>query len=348
MMDASARRHELVASLFPQGIPSLWCPPLTHFREDGQFDTHRIRSHLTAISPYARGLLVPGSTGEGWDMTDVEVRRLLAFVLDTARELELSVQIGVLRKNLSEMLTVIKGTVEWLRERTGAESARAALSVSGVVGFTVCAPSGAERSQQDICESLAAVLELGHPTAIYQLPQVTHNEVSAESVARLAARYAHFYLLKDTSGTDGVALAGVDLQGVFLVRGAEGQYARWLKAGGGPYDGILLSSANCLAPELATMINALEVGDDAEAARLSERIQGAVQACFSIVENHPVANPFTNANKILDHIMAYGHDALHQPPPFVRGGHQLPRRFVEQAYEMASQYDLVPGCGYLQ
>ena len=347
-MDVSVRRRELVASLFSRGIPHLWCPPLTHFRADGQFDTERIRGHLQAISPYARGLLVPGSTGEGWDMTDAEVRQLLAIVLDIACELELSVLIGVLRKNLAEMLAVIEHTVDWLRQRTGASSDRAALAASGVVGFTVCAVSGAELSQQEIRDGLAAVLELGQPTAVYQLPQVTHNEVSPESVAWLAASYPHFYLLKDTSGEDRVALADVDLQGVFLVRGAEGQYARWLKTSGGPYDGILLSSANCLARELAAMMHALEAGDRVAAGRLSDQIQNVVQGCFGIVRDHPAANPFTNANKILDHIMAYGHESLHQPAPYVRGGHQLPRQFVERAYEIATHCDLVPNRGYLR
>ena len=126
--------------------------------------------------------------------------------------------IGVLRKNLAEMLAVMEDTVHWLRERTGTSSDRAAMSASGVVGFTVCAPSGAELSQPEIRDGLAAVLEMGQPTAIYQLPQVTQNEVAPETAAWLAARYAHFYLLKDTSGQDRVALSGVDLQGVFLCR----------------------------------------------------------------------------------------------------------------------------------
>ena len=291
---------------------------------------------------------MPGSTGEGWDLTDAEVRQLLAIVLDIAGELDLSVLIGVLRKDVAEMLAIVESTLQWLRERTGASSDRAAMSASGVVGFTVCAPRGAELSQQEICDGLAAVLELGHPTAIYQLPQVTQNEVSPESVAWLAARYPHFYLCKDTSGDDRIALSEADLHGVFLVRGAEGQYARWLKTGGGPYDGVLLSSANGMARELAAMISALEVGDRTAAAQLSDRIQEVVEGCFGIVRDYPAANPFTNANKILDHVMAYGQESLNRPPPYVRGGHQLPQHFVERAYALLAQGDLVPSRGYLR
>ena len=170
-------------------------------------------------------------------------------------------------------------------------------------------PAVQELTQDQIREGLAAVLELGHPTAVYQLPQITRNEVSPESAARLAAAYPNFYLLKDTSGEDRIAQAGVDLAGVFLVRGAEGQYSRWLNTGGGPYDGFLLSSANCLSRELAAMMNHLATGDRPEADRLSSRLEQVVTGCFDIVRDYPVANPFTNANKILDHIMAYGGDA---------------------------------------
>ena len=347
-MDVTAHRRALVEILFPEGCPRLWCPPLTHFLADGRIDAVRIRRHLEVVAPYVRGVLVPGSTGEGWDMTDVEVRELLSVVLGAAQELDLCVLIGVLRRNLAEMLAVIQGTASWLCDRTGMSSNLAAMCTQGVVGFTVCAPCGEELTQDQIREGLAAVLELGHPTAVYQLPQITRNEVSPESAARLAAAYPNFYLLKDTSGEDHIAQAGVDLAGVFLVRGAEGQYSRWLNTGGGPYDGLLLSSVNCLSRELATMMHHLATGDRPAADRVSSRLEQVITGCFNIVRDYPVANPFTNANKILDHIMAYGGDARDEAPPYLRGGHQLPGQFVEQAYKIVAQNDLVPPRGYLQ
>lgn len=347
-MEVLSQRRALVGILFPEGWPRLWCPPLTHFLADGRIDAARIRRQLEVIAPYARGVLVPGSTGEGWDMTDAEVRELLSVVLGAAQELDLYVLIGVLRRNLAEMLAVIQGTASWLCDRAGVSSDLAAMCAQGVVGFTVCPPSGAELTQDQIRDGLGAVLELGHPTALYQLPQITHNEVSPESVAQLASTYPNFYMLKDTSGEDRVARAGVDMAGVFLVRGAEGQYARWVNAGGGPYDGFLLSSANCLARELAAMWNYLATGDRQEADRLSRRIEQVVTGCFGIVRDYPVANPFTNANKLLDHIMACGADAREHAPPYLRGGQQLPGQFVDQAYEIVEENGLVPAHGYLQ
>jgi dihydrodipicolinate synthase/N-acetylneuraminate lyase len=347
-VEANAQRRGLVDVLFPEGCPRLWCPPLTHFDAAGRIDAGRIRRHLEVLAPYARGLLVPGSTGEGWDLADAEVRELLAIVLDAAGRLGLRVLIGVLRRNLSEMLAVIQGTASWLCDRSGAASNLAAMCAAGVVGFTVCAPCGAELTQDQLQESLALVLELGHPTALYQLPQVTQNEMAAETVARLAAAYPNFYLLKDTSGVDRVALAGLDLGGIFLVRGAEGQYARWISSGGGPYHGFLLSSANCLARELATMMNALSAGERREADQMADRVERVLAGCFRIVADHPAANPFTNANKILDHVMAYGSEARDHSPPYLRGGRQLPAEFVDQAFELVADNGLLPAQGYLQ
>jgi 4-hydroxy-tetrahydrodipicolinate synthase len=346
-MHVTTRRHTIIDSLFPAGVPRLWCPPLTHFRADGSLDQHRICRHLEAMSPSVQGVLVPGSTGEGWDLTDPETRQLLSIVLDAARDLDLHVLIGVLRHDVAEILAAIRATTDWLCESAGTSSPLAAMTALHVVGYTVCPPRGAELSQETLYGSLSSVLELGHPTAIYQLPQVTCNEISPETAAQLAAQYANFFLLKDTSGEDRIVLSGVDLQGVFAVRGAEGTYARWVKASGGPYDGFLLSSANCLARELAAIFNLLDQGQPDAARSRSQRIEQVVAGCFEIVRDHGAANPFTNANKILDQVMAYGPACLRQPSPYLRGGRQLPIQFVERALELAAQFQLVPERGYL-
>ena len=191
------------------------------------------------------------------------------------------------------------------------------------------------------------MLELGHPTALYQLPQVTLNEMSPECVANLAADYPNFYLFKDTSGSDHVVRSGLDLQGLFVVRGAEGEYHRWCRAGGGPYDGFLLSSANCFAQQLGEVLELAVSGRADDAARLSQRIENSIDGCFQVVDGFPRANPFTNANKILDQVMAFGSDALHQPPPYLCGRRQLPIEFVQQAWQILAQQQLLPTHGYL-
>ena len=61
-------RAELVARLFPEGVPTLWCPPLTHYLPDGGLDRARVKAHLEFMSPWVKGLLVPGTTGDGWEL----------------------------------------------------------------------------------------------------------------------------------------------------------------------------------------------------------------------------------------------------------------------------------------
>ena len=56
------RRGALIGRLLPEGVPKLWCPPLTHYDPQGGVDRDRIAAHLRNIAPYVKGLLVPGST----------------------------------------------------------------------------------------------------------------------------------------------------------------------------------------------------------------------------------------------------------------------------------------------
>src|SRR5205823_10367658 len=122
---------------------------------------------------------------------------------------------------------------------------------SRVCGFAVCAPSGKEQTQAEIARGLTSILELGLPTAVYQLPQVTQNEISPGLADSLASRFQNFILFKDSSGADRVVLESKDFSGVCALRGAEGDYTRWFKTAGGPYHGFLLGSANSFGPHFA-------------------------------------------------------------------------------------------------
>jgi dihydrodipicolinate synthase/N-acetylneuraminate lyase len=252
----------------------------------------------------------------------------------------------VLKHTLDDMLRCIDDTVKWLVSQTGAASIDEALARSGVVGFTVCPPRGEHLSQAEIEDSLSEVLERGLATALYQLPQVTGNEMSPETVASLAARFPNFLLFKDTSGSDRVARSGLDFGGVFLVRGAEGGYARWTRAGTGPYDGLLLSTANVFAPQYARLLALLDAGQADEADELSQRIETVVQQTFALVADFPAGNAFTNANKVLDHLMAYGPAAGDHQPPLLYRGVRLPAESIERAEDFLRAADLLPDLGY--
>jgi dihydrodipicolinate synthase/N-acetylneuraminate lyase len=347
MPDVRQQREKSSRELFPEGVPRLWCPTLTHFRAKGEPDETRIRRHLHHLAPYAKGILVPGSTGEGWEMNDDDIRRLLSVVLQAARPAGVRVLIGVLKHTVADTERCIDSTVTWLQSRTNAATAREALARSGAVGFTVCPPRGAELSQAEIGGALSRILERGLPTALYQLPQVTHNEMSPETVATLAAQFPNFFLFKDTSGGDRVAGSGLDFGGVVLVRGAEGGYARWSRGGGGPYDGFLLSTANVFAPQLHSLLELLARGRSAEAAELAQRVEAVVQQTFALVTDLPAGNAFTNANKVLDHVMAHGSAARDRELPMLYSGVRLPAEYVEQAAAFLRAAGLFPDAGYL-
>jgi hypothetical protein len=195
---------------------------------------------------------------------------------------------------------------------------------------------------------LASILQLEVPTAIYQLPQVTLNEISPETAADLAAGYEQFTFFKDTSGSDKVMRSGRSLGGVFAARGAEGAYAAWLKAAGGPYDGFLLASANCFARELHQVVSDVSAGRLDAARELSARLTAAVTEIAHLASALPAGNPFTNANKAIDHFFAFGPNALATSPPRLHAGSLLPVELLAATGKILLRHQFMPPRGYLQ
>lgn len=341
----SGQRERLIHRLFPAGIPRLWCPALTHFNDDGTIDRPRMRAHLRFMHPWVQGFLIPGSTGEGWEMCDDEVLRLLDFMIDEIRAVGAHLMIGMLKSEVDDVLNGIKRIVSILMRRTACDDPLESLVRSSVCGFTVCPPSGKELSEDQIRSALESVLSLGLPMSLYQLPQVTHNEMSPQTVAALSAGFPNFYLFKDTSGTDRVAASG--FRGAFLVRGAEGDYANHLAVGGGDYDGFLLSTANCFARQLSAMIEHLRAGERREALALSQKLTAIGAQVFEAAAKVGFGNPFTNANKAMDHFFAHGPRAGQLAPPRLHSGKRLPQELIEAATAALKRNGLMPERGYL-
>jgi dihydrodipicolinate synthase/N-acetylneuraminate lyase len=341
-----AARTALIDRLFPAGIPPLWCPSLTHYQAVGVIDRARMRAHLNFTRTSVGGFLIPGSTGEGWEMSDDEVRKLLELMIDEVRDAGAHLLIGVLKRSTSEAIAAIENTLRWLKRRTGCLDAVDSLRKSGVCGFTICPPTGAELSQHEIGVALASVLALDVPIALYQLPQVTQNEIALKTIELLAAEFPHFYLFKDTSGGDRVAAAG--FHGAFMVRGAEGNYAQHLRDGGGAYDGFLLSTANCFGRELREMIEQVKTGQAAAAEDFSRRLSALCEELFPAAGQLGYGNAFSNANKAIDHFMAHGPDAATEiAPPMLHSGGRLPRELLEAARAALERNRLMPQRGYL-
>ncbi len=124
-------------------------------------------------------------------------------------------------------LTHFKAAAQFDRKRIRAHLEHLSPYVHGLlvpgstgVGVTVCGPKGRDKCQTVLRACFEEILSLGWPTSIYQLPQVTENELSGELIASLAAVFPNLLYFKDSSGTDQVALSGLDFAGLVLLRGA--------------------------------------------------------------------------------------------------------------------------------
>jgi dihydrodipicolinate synthase/N-acetylneuraminate lyase len=305
-------------------------------------------AHWSFLSQWVKGLLVPGSTGDGWELSELESQELLGLALDQVRRLKLYLLIGALRPAVTEAQRAIAEGRSIVQARTGSAAAEAALAEARVCGFAVCPPRGRELTQEQIEAGLANLLGVGLPMALYQLPQVTQNEMSPEVLARLAREHPNFLLFKDTSGTDRVASSGLDLPGVVLVRGAEGKYAASLKKGGGRYDGFLLSTANSFCRQLHQIIEGLSTGRQAEAQRQSDRLSRVVEEVFGLVQGLPDGNPFANAGKAVDHYFAFGPKGTEVAPPRLHSGRKLPVETIRETGRILERNELMPRKGYLE
>jgi len=348
MNDRQRERISLVQTMFPDGIPRLWCPLLTHYRDDKTIDFDRMEAHFAYILPWVKGFLIPGSTGDGWELTEEETLQVAEFaVAHTRNKKDVHLLIGLLRpdvKGVKGTLSAMKGrNVFHLREN---KRAGPVISPHHICGITICPPRGKALSQVKIDSGLSEIMDMNLPTALYQLPQVTENEAVPETFARLTEKYSNLIFFKDSSGNDGIASSLVDKGGVFLVRGAEGDYARWLKETGGPYDGLLLSTANSFPRELRSVIDNLERGDFKAAVETSGRLSAVIGEIFAIVQPLTHGNVFTNANKAIDHFLAHGSNAASRLGPLIHAGVRLPWEILSTTGKALDSQGFLPERGY--
>jgi dihydrodipicolinate synthase/N-acetylneuraminate lyase len=341
-------RAGLMAELFPRGVPRLWCPLLTHYDDDGSIDLNRMSAHLAHLSRWVKGYLIPGTTGDGWELNDRETMEIVRFSVAEARKRDLVLLIGVLRPETAEVERVLNEIISLIEAITGRKEITGCLSAARIAAFTICPPKGQALTQDGIENDLSRVLDRGLPTALYQLPQVTENEIGPPAFERLVEKYANLVFFKDTSGNDRVALSAVDKGGVFLTRGAEGDYAQWLKGAGGPYDGFLLSTANCFPEDLLTVIENSEIGNIRAARETSDRVTSAFHRVFALVQPMAYGNAFTNANKAIDHYFAFGPSARKKEGPVLHAGVRMSEDTISATGDILAHLDFMPRKGYLQ
>ena len=120
--DFPTNRTALIRSLFPSGVPQLWVPTLVFYDEAGRIDRERQFAHLAFMAPYLKGYLIPGSTGDGWDMTDGEAIAALESVIPFALKHGLDLIVGILRPTPDSVLALLEKVLNHLRSRAGTRS----------------------------------------------------------------------------------------------------------------------------------------------------------------------------------------------------------------------------------
>lgn len=348
MNEVAKTRQALIKELFPSGVPKLWCPLLTYYNMDGTIGFDRMRVHFKHVVPWVRGFLIPGSTGDGWELTEDETLEVTDFAIKQARKSEISLLLGVLKADVETMKRTISRMTKMLKKnQPGKEDAGEILKANHVCGFTVCPPRGKSLTQHQIEAGLSTILDLGMPIALYQLPQVTENEVAPETFEQLVQKYSNLIFFKDSSGQDNIATSNVYKGGVFLVRGAEGSYAQWLTGTGRSYDGFLLSTANCFSQNLSSLIESLQKNDNEKAREISEKLTNVVSEVFVLVQQLPYGNPFTNANKAMDHFFAFGPSANTTEGPLLHEKNRIPHDVIQATGAILTRYNLMPEKGYM-
>jgi len=96
-------------------------------------------AQLQFLSPWIKGLLVPGSTGDGWELTDAESQHLLDLVLAEVQRLELRLLVGALRPMATDARHVIHQTMQRLQSRAGTNKPEEIFSRNGCAALHLSA-----------------------------------------------------------------------------------------------------------------------------------------------------------------------------------------------------------------
>ncbi len=280
------------------GFPDLWFPPLTYYREGGVIDYDKMTEALEAIYPYSRGVLVPGSTGDGWVLSQALQEDLVRFFLKGFGFGRFSMMIGALKPAAEETIASVRRWCEILSEESGKADPFEAMQDLDVKAFVFCVPAGIS-SRDDQLREMSKVLDSGLPMAFYQLPLVTGVTVDPEVVAELADRYSNLIVAKDSGGKDEMAKSGLLKDRLMLLRGAEGDPSGMILGDKSVYDGLLLSTVNCFAKEHRDLM---------DGSRTYAGYGNVIEEVFGDVTD-PVSNAFSDAVRAISWAKAYGAEA---------------------------------------
>lgn len=320
----------------------LWVPLLSHYdiAAPAHIDRARTGARIEHISHHVRQFLIGGTTGDGWQFSSDILNEWLELMSDNE----------VLTKDHSFLVAAFGATTEEVVEC--AQHVEDYLSSSdlaaGFAGLTVCPPIDAKAGQAQIRAHFETILAATHsPIAIYQLPQITKCEIAPHTLSALLEGTSRITYFKDTSGRDVVVDTLGRYEDLALLRGAEGGYAGHLRSCGGRYDGWLLSTANCFAPDLREIINLISKGETEQASSRSKEMTDLVNAIFAIAFGLEEGNPFSNVNKAVDHIFAFGRRWRSVPAPRMATGTELSTEFMDRIDSLLDEHNRIAEVGYL-
>ena len=211
-----------------------------------------------------------------------------------------------------------------------------------VVGFTVCPPQGDDLTQEQISRRWKRCCSCSIRRRCTSCLKSPKTKSRPPTFLQLVERYPNLYLLKDTSGQDWIARAGSIPVACFWSAGPRAVTA----AGSNRPEGLM---TDCCSARQTTSLRSWPKSSDWWTPGSVNRptpsptaSSSVVSRCFEIVAGVPLGNPFTNANKLLDHVLAYGAEAVRQPPPMLHGGTRLPRELIEPVDDGSAGAKSVP------
>lgn len=321
---------------------ALWVPVLTHLKtENGapQLDGERLRAHLAWLGQHTRQAMIAGSTGEGWSLDDASFEALLRLWAEPGMSDDFSLIIGCLDASTEDVLRRIE-TLSRVAETAPDFGKR-------IIALAACPHVDPDASQLAILAHFTTLFARSPwPIALYQLPQVTGCEMAGHTVKTLIDRGRPVPFIKDSSGLDRLARAGLPLRPAALLRGAEDRYAECLFPEG-EYDGWLLSTGNVLAPELQAIAEAMRRQDYEAARGRSSQVQQAVADVFASAADCGVPSPFAAVNKAMDHVRAFGADWQAYPVPRLWTGETLPHDLLMAAEKSLHSLQVLAPTGYM-
>lgn len=306
------------------GFPTLWFPPLTYYKEGGIIDSERMTEALEEIYPYSKGVLVPGSTGDGWVLSQCKQEDIVRFFLRGFEFGRFSMMIGALKQTAEETIGSVRRWCEILCEESGKDDPAGAMQALDVKAFVFCVPAGIDDRDTQIRE-MSRILDCGLPMAFYQLPLVTGVTVDPSVIKELADKYDNLIIAKDSGGKDEMAKSKLLGDRLMLLRGAEGDPSGMILGDSPVYDGLLLSTVNCFAREHKDLM---------DGKRSYAGYGDVIGEVFGAV-TEPVSNAFSDAVRAICWAKKYGSEAA-GTDCYCYNGEKLPPELIKCAFERLS------------